>query len=478
MVALLGSVAAPLQAQLDDPRILAQFTSQLELESAQFNAQVYRQLQEQFACNDVASGDHADCTGNVFGVWENVRELVHTANEINGGNGPTTYSLKLDTEGLGFALRWTAAEEFAVQGAQASAFGRSQAGALSNRIAALRRGARTTRVAGAFAPREMMVASTEATGLADSDTMLGVGSWSVYADHAFGFGRREDTTFAGGVEDAYDFDGRDTTFGADYRATANWVFGAMGGHTRKRSDFDSSASIVDARLEADGFSLLGYALYETDIGYVAASAGLQFLEFDMTRRVIYPSFNPSVAAVNATALSDSDSTGYTLNVDAGYDWRRGAFMLGPFAKLQYQRIEIDGFDEGGRDADGFQTSIRDQTLSPLETALGLRVQYVLTPSFGVVVPFARVQLSNSFDTDSRDIVAEYAALVPEQEQEAAARVAVRIPTEELDDTFGAFALGASVVLPRGWQGYGQYEQVVGLDDFDDETLTVGVRHEF
>lgn len=469
-------VVMPVQAQLDDPRILAQFGSRLERISAQFNAQVYGQMQEQFGCSDLASQDHEHCTGNVFHVWENVRELVHTANELTGGNGPTTYSLKLDAEGLGFALRWTAAEEFAAQGAQAASFGRSQAGALSSRIAALRRGARMTRVARGLPERGILVASTELPVFEDSEAMLGVGTWSVYADHAFGYGRREDTTFGGGVEDAYDFDGRDVNLGVDYRASANWVFGAMGGVSRKRSDFDSSASIVDARLEADGFSVLGYALYEAESGYVAASAGMQWLEFDMTRRVIYPSFNPAVPAVHATAESDSDSVGYTLSLDAGYDWRHGAFTLGPYVKAQYQRIEIDGFEEGGASASGFQQSIRGQTLHPLETALGVRVQTVLTPAFGVVVPYARAQVHRTFDTGSRDIVAEYAALAPTAD--ATARVAVRIPTEALDDTYGSVALGASLVLPQGWQGYAQYEQIVGLDDFDDQTLTVGVRYEY
>lgn len=468
-------LASPLQAQLDDPRLLGQFTSRLELESAQFNAQVYTQLQEQFACNDISSGEHADCTGNVFRVWENVRELTHTANEVNGGNGPTTYSLKLDAEGLGFALRWTAAEEFAVQGALATSFGRGQAGALSSRIAALRRGARVTQVA-RLPPQGIVVASTELPTFEDDATMLGVGSWSVYVDHAFGYGSRDDTTFGGGVEDAYDFDGRDVTLGADYRLGPQLVLGLMGGYTEKRSDFDSSASIVDARLDADGFSLLGYALYEAETWFVAASAGMQLLEFDMLRRIIYPSFNPSVDAVNATALSESDSTGYTLNLDAGYDWRRGAFTLGPFGKLQYQRVEIDGFTESGNDARGFEQTLRDQTLSPLEIAAGLRVQYVLTPAFGVVVPFARAQINRSFDTDSRDIVAEYAVLAPQAD--STARIAVRLPTESLDDTYGTLAAGASVVLPRGWQGYAQYEQVVAMDEFDDRTITFGVRYEY
>jgi hypothetical protein len=79
------------------------------------------------------------CTEDAFFVYVNARELVHTANEIQG-QGPTIASLGLDQEGLGLALRWTAAEELAAQGSMATQFANGQLSSLAARLTALRFG--------------------------------------------------------------------------------------------------------------------------------------------------------------------------------------------------------------------------------------------------------------------------------------------------------------------------------------------------
>src|SRR5690606_20875797 len=80
------------------------------------------------------------CNPDTFFVYLNARELVHTSNELQG-EGPTVASLGLDQEGLGTALRWTAAEELAAQGSMATEFANGQLSSLSARINALRFGA-------------------------------------------------------------------------------------------------------------------------------------------------------------------------------------------------------------------------------------------------------------------------------------------------------------------------------------------------
>ena len=86
-----------------------------------------------------ANGVGPQCSDSELVVFENTRELVQTANELLG-RGPTQYSLGLDSEGLGFALRWTAAEEMAGQGSATTRFAASQLSALSTRLSVLRWG--------------------------------------------------------------------------------------------------------------------------------------------------------------------------------------------------------------------------------------------------------------------------------------------------------------------------------------------------
>ena len=84
-----------------------------------------------------------------FFVYLNARELVQTANEIRG-SGATIASLGQDLEGLGLALRWTAAEELAAQGSMATEFANGQLSNLAARLSALRFGARGFGVANLY----------------------------------------------------------------------------------------------------------------------------------------------------------------------------------------------------------------------------------------------------------------------------------------------------------------------------------------
>jgi len=118
--------------------------NRLEKLSAAANQATYNQLFN--VCDQVAAATAA-CPQASFLAYSNVRELVHTANALLG-TGPTRYSLGLDGEGLGFALRWTAAEEVAAPGSASTEFANAQLASVLSRITALRYGATGFSVAG------------------------------------------------------------------------------------------------------------------------------------------------------------------------------------------------------------------------------------------------------------------------------------------------------------------------------------------
>ena len=62
-----------------------------------------------------------ECPADQQAVFDEARELVDTAADILG-TGTGQFSLGLDDEGLGNALRWTAAEEVLAQGRAATDF--------------------------------------------------------------------------------------------------------------------------------------------------------------------------------------------------------------------------------------------------------------------------------------------------------------------------------------------------------------------
>lgn len=107
----LGSV--PL-AHADITDLFGEFANELEESAAQATLLTYTRLVETEGCSDDMfidpgtdpdrQGEPSACTGQIYLLFSNVREIIHTANEITG-DGPTAFSLGTDLEGLGFALR-------------------------------------------------------------------------------------------------------------------------------------------------------------------------------------------------------------------------------------------------------------------------------------------------------------------------------------------------------------------------------------
>ena len=439
------------------------FVNPIEQAAARANQGVYNQLIAA-GCQDQARVGSGNCTGITFQIFSRLRELVHTSNELEGGNGGSTeFSLGLDQEGLGFAMRWTAAEELAAQGSSITEFSSSQQHTLASRISALRFAARTGMGGGSAA---------DGSGIA--------GRWSAFADASYGYGRKDDTSDpfltepVSGSEDAFDFDGQDFTLGVDYRMTPQMVIGVLVGHTTRAVDFDSSVSIVDANIDSDGLSLLGYLLWEGERAYVTGSLGAQSISHDMRRRITYPSLNVLVSPIDVTVHSSADSKVFLGSVTGGFNFPLGGFNIDPYLKLDYQALKIDGFREAGDS--GFELRVGDQDVNSLDASLGLKMQYVFTPSFGVLVPYLRGALHKELQNDQRSISSTYAGLGnggpinPADDFDLA--------TDKRDDQFVIAAAGFSAVFKHGLQGFLQYQRVFGLDTFTDSAITGGVRYEF
>ena len=472
---VMGGACVPAHADLTDPLILNQLQP-LERIAAVVNQSVYDQLIASQTCSDQVRSATSQCTGTVFLVFENVRELVHTSNEL-AGSGPRQFSLGLDIENLGFALRWTAAEELAAQGASATQFSNSQVGSLANRLSALRFGAGGfSASARSLAPGAGLAGTSMRAlgGGAGADGESIASRWSGFIDGSFGYGSRDDTTFGQGYEDAFDFDGQEVTIGVDYRLNDQVVLGVLGGYTDKAIDFDSSLSIVDARIDSDGYGLMAYAQWDKGDWYINGSVGAQWLGHDLDRRITYPSFNPLVAPIDETARSDTDSSALTATFGLGYALRHNAFTLEPYIKAEYQDIDIDSFTETG--ASGFDFTYGDQTVKSFETGVGLKLQYVLSAAFGVIVPYLRGEYRRELEDDARSISAEYAGVVGLTS--AAVSTSFNLPTDRPDDAYYTATGGFSVVLRHGVQGFVQYAQVFDLDPFTDHVITGGVRLEF
>jgi outer membrane autotransporter protein len=484
MLIAASGISLPAKADLID--LIPQLQSPIEIAAARANQSVYdllttpQQVNAAPTCDPLLISDpgQGTCTGDVFRVFAQTRELVHNANELTG-DGPTGFSLGLDRQRLGFALRWTAAEELAAQGNAATRFSGSQLNSLAARLSALRFGARGFRVVATADHGEQWLASNGLAPLGGGASADDIGiakRWGGFIDGSFGYGNQADTTHlaASGSEDAFDYDGLDVTAGLDYRLGQSTVFGVLLGHTERRIDFDSTKSIVDGSIDSDGQSVMLYALWEREDAFISGSIGVQSLGHDMVRRIAYPSLNPLVAPVDETALSSTDSKTLLGSFAIGHDWRRGGFTFEPYLRGEFQSIRIDGFSE--RNADGFDFTYGEQTINSFDAAFGIKLQHVLTPPFGIAIPFVRAELHREFGNDERTIDAVYSGIAGATGLEGAQNF--NLATNEPDDQFYSGAIGVSLVFKHGLQAFLQYQQTFELEHTEDQVFAGGIRFEF
>ena len=455
-----------------------QFTNPIERAAALANQATYDQLTgrnegEAVICDPQMSGPQGSCTGVVFETFSNVRSLVESANELTD-SGSTTYSLHVDQQNLGFALRWTAAEELAAQGSSATQFTNSQLNSLASRISALRVSALGRTVRNGGLPGSLWANG----GGASADDGIAK-RWGGFLNGAYGDGSKDDTTDpfnttgVSGAEDAFDFDGSEITLGADYRLGESTVLGAMLGFSKRQVDFDSSASIVDGNIDTDGSSFIAFALWESDRFYATGSVGGQWLSYDMTRGIDIPSTNPLVAPVDIFTSSSTDSETLMGTLGGGANFNFGGFTLEPYAKAEYQKVSVDEFSE--EDAGGFELSYGEQDIKSFQLAAGVKLQHVFNPSFGVIVPYARAEFRKELENDPRNISAVYSGMPAAS---LAAGQDFNLATDEHDDQFYVLVGGFSIVFKHGLQGFLQYQQVLDLDTFSDRVIAGGVRLEF
>lgn len=423
------------------------------------------------------------CSAGERVVFENTRELVETANELLG-SGSTQFSLGLDAEGLGFALRWTAAEELAAQGSATTKFAANQLSALATRIAVLRVGTRgVRRASNDTSDGDVLVASAPRisyyAGGASADAEFQFDRWGGFVDGSYGYGSKAPTD----LEDAFDFDGQEATVGVDYRFGNSLVAGLIVGYSDKEVDFDSARSIVDGGVKSQGYSGIVYAMLEGESTYLSASIGYQQLKHDVTRRITYPSQNPTVAAVDSTATSSSDSDSFLATLGAGYAWRFGAFSIEPAIEVSYSDTSVNAFTERSVDNlnpsagnDPFDMRVGKQSFESLDVAPGLKLQYVWTPTFGVVIPYLTGRYHRELSDDARTITAQYADAISQIGSVAGTNFAVS--TDQPDKAYYTAAGGVTLVLPHGLNGFLQYLKVFELDHYSDAVITGGFRFEF
>ncbi|BFM12187.1 hypothetical protein R50072_23400 [Simiduia litorea] len=413
------------------------------------------------------------CTGNTLLVWENVRKLVHTANEITN-SGPTGSSLSLDVNGLAAALQWTAGEEYSTQESMTKSFNSAQQSHLQARIAALK----------TSSPVLAKHANISSSGLNAGDSTGDEWSpWGGFLNGSYNTGEQKISD----LENGFDLDGSEINAGVDYRLNSNWTLGGLIGYREQDIQFDVNSGAVDGKVNMQGWSVLPFLLFQNDRWYSSLSAGYQWNDFNTRRDVHFDSQNIDVEGADTHAKSSNDSNTVTANWAGGYSFQiNDAFSLEPSVGINYQKVSIGDYTESDANQAGYNLFIEAQTIKSLESYFALKAQYVVNTEQGVFIPYLEIQSVGQKETDTRYIEASYAEIKDFISGEAL----FSLPTNRPDSDYKVYEFGVAAVLrgasqstlngpaAGGIQAFLSYRELADMGIYSQKSISGGVRYEF
>ncbi|MEM1433626.1 MAG: autotransporter domain-containing protein [Pseudomonadota bacterium] len=286
--------------------------------------------------------------------------------------------------------------------------------------------------------------------------------WGFFSDGRFNFGDRDGSSTVPG----FDFDTVSLTLGTDYRVRENFVLGAALGYNQVNADFDAGGGVDVNSLT---LSFLG-TYFRGSSFYVDALASFGWSNVDTTRQIRY---TDALGDISRSARGSTDSNQFTAGLGTGYDFSKGRWVFGPHLGINYADITVDAYQEEG--ATGLNLALPEAGVRSLTANAGLHLSFTTTPSWGVLVPYARLDYVREFQDDADNARVRFANDPFTSGTDAT--TPFRVTTEGADDAYFIWSVGAHAQFIRGLAAFADYRSVEGLEDMDLGEITVGLRYE-
>ncbi len=246
---------------------------------------------------------------------------------------------------------------------------------------------------------------------------------------------------------ANDFDGEEASFtaGVDYRVSPNLLIGILLDGSTANYDYTGGGSDVDS------FRVAIYGTYGQPTGlYADFLAGYGSHSMDLSRN------GGLLGGINSS--TDADSIQAMLTV--GYAMQSGCIKHGPFAGIEYQNINVDGYTQGGV----LPIGVSGYDVDSLRLLAGYRVE----AAYGKFSPFASVAYAHEFEDDQLSTT----AVLP-------GGAGFGVTGSGLDSailiSIGAnYSLTENLTLTGGYHG----EIAVGGDGADSHGASLGLNYAF
>lgn len=386
-------------------------------------------------------------------------DLITNAAFVNTGSGSST--LGLNADGINEALRTLSNSQnpaYANSSVQVTAIG----SAVTNRLHALRQGADGIMFAGTLidgagnpvAVQYDLLREDSAAG--DGDVL---GPLGVFLNFVGGFGHRKTTS----SELGYDYRELSGIIGADYRFLDWLVAGAAFEYSNVERDFNHNGGDLDSDTYAGSI----YASVQPGDFYLDTIFTYGESDVDSKRRIRFGVPN-SPGAIRRTAKGDTGTDEWTFAGVTGYNFHFGSLIAGPFMQGEWDRVEVDAFNESG--AFGLDLHHNDDVRTSGTFGLGAQASYQISTSFGVVIPQLLMNWEHEFADDRRNITVRFR----NDPTNSGLTLRTSKPIRDYAD------LSASVVgsFQGGWSGFIDYETVLFHKRLSAHTFTAGVRKMF
>jgi len=231
--------------------------------------------------------------------------------------------------------------------------------------------------------------------------------------------------------------------------------------------YGSSDVTIDSNggdLNATAWNATLYSTYyPTDQFYLEGSASYGWGSYDQTRNIAY-----SLLGAPRKAKADFDGTQYALMLGAGYDITRGAYIFDVYGRLNYVSADLDGYRERG--ANGLDLNIRDQSSTSFRSVLGGQVTRSVSLPWAVLLPQAWAEWSHEFEAGDDKVSGSF-VYDPSQ-------IAFALATDRFDTDFFRLGVGLGAQFAKGRTAFISYETALGLSDYMEQSVNLGVRLNF
>ncbi|HTR58935.1 MAG TPA: autotransporter domain-containing protein [Casimicrobiaceae bacterium] len=237
--------------------------------------------------------------------------------------------------------------------------------------------------------------------------------------------------------------------GGDMKITEQLLAGIIIGYTDDKASLGNNGGSFT--LNDTEFS--GYIGYGSGPWYLGATVGGGGLDYRHIRRsfALGPATRTEDGSTNGTQFIARILGGYWFNTAS--DW-----IHGPYARLTYQNIKVDGFSETGTSSTAM--SFGDQKYDPFSSSVGWQAAGTL----GMFHPFGRVSWEY-LDDKNRSVRAGVVSM-PGQ---------FSLPAYRFDKNYALFQVGASANLGANLVGFVSVSATAGNNSGNYQAITVGIR---